>query len=197
MVQSKINKILADIDKKKLELLKEYEKLKQKYGFSFEEKKIVFNTKIKQYHKTLKESVVKYIFSAQLRHLISAPLIYMMIIPVSILDIFLLIYQQVCFRLYGIPLVKRRNYIVYDRKHLSYLNWLQKFNCIYCSYVNGLFSYAVEIAGRSERYRCPIKHARKLDTRHSQQKNFVDYGDAEWFKVCFNNRNGNAFGEEE
>jgi hypothetical protein len=73
------------------------------------------------------------------------PFIYMMIIPTLIIDIFLFVYQQTCFRLYGIPLVKRRDYITAERKHLDYLNWIQKINCLYCSYVNGIFSYAVEV----------------------------------------------------
>jgi hypothetical protein len=73
------------------------------------------------------------------------PFIYAMIVPTIILDIFLFVYQNICFRLYGIPLVKRGEYISSERKHLDYLNWIQKINCLYCSYVNGIFSYAVEI----------------------------------------------------
>ena len=145
-MQSKINKLLADIEKKKQDLIKEYEKLKKEYGFSLEKGKIIFDEKRKQYNKAFKESVARYIFSAQLRHIISMPFIYLMIVPAIFLDIFLFIYQHICFRLYRIPLVKRKDYIIYDRRYLSYLNWFQKFNCLYCSYVNGLFSYAVEIA---------------------------------------------------
>jgi hypothetical protein len=69
-----------------------------------------------------------------------------MIIPALIIDAFLFIYQNTAIRLYGIPLAKRSDYIVNDRQQLAYLNWIQKFNCMYCSYVNGLFSYAVEVA---------------------------------------------------
>jgi len=89
------------------------------------------------------------------------PFIYGMFIPGIILDLSLFIYQQTAFRLYGIPLVRRSEYIQYDRKHLSYLNLIQKINCLYCSYMNGLFSYAVEVGGRTEKYWCPIKAARK------------------------------------
>ncbi|MDF1682622.1 MAG: hypothetical protein P1U46_02605 [Patescibacteria group bacterium] len=90
------------------------------------------------------------------------PFIYTMFIPVMFLDIFLFIYQQTAIRLYGIPLTRRRDYITYDRKHLDYLNFIQKFNCLYCSYVNGFLSYAVEVAGRTEKYWCPIKSAKKM-----------------------------------
>jgi hypothetical protein len=105
----------------------------------------------------------------------------MMIIPAVILDLFLFLFQQTCFRLYWIPLVKRGEFLSTERKHLDYLNWIEKINCLYCSYVNGMFSYAVEVWGRTEKYWCPIKHARKLKTIHDWQKHFADYGDAEWF----------------
>ena len=94
-------------------------------------------------------------------------------------------YQQTAMRLYRIPLVKRSDYITLERKHLDYLNWVEKLNCIYCSYVNWLFAYAVEIAWRTEKYWCPIKHAKKMTSSHNWEKYFADYGDADWFKEVF------------
>ncbi len=60
-----------------------------------------------------------------------------------------------------------------------HLNSLERFNCIYCGYVNGLLAYAREIAARTEQYWCPIKHARKIIGRHSRYHNFIDFGEAE------------------
>jgi hypothetical protein len=59
-----------------------------------------------------------------------------MLLPAFILDIFLFIYQNTAIRLYKIPLAKRSDYIVFDRGQLAYLNWIQKIDCIYCSYFN-------------------------------------------------------------
>lgn len=56
---------------------------------------------------------------------------------------------------------------------------------MYCSYVNGLLSYAAEVAWRTEKYWCPIKHARRLETTHSWQKYFADYGDADGFREVY------------
>jgi hypothetical protein len=122
---------------------------------------------------------------SQIRHIISMPFIYSMIIPAVILDIFLFIFQNICFRLYWIPLVKRTDFISAERKYLDYLNWIQKINCLYCSYVNGIFSFAVEIWWRTEKYWCPIKHAKKNNTFHNWQDHFADYWDAEWFQKNF------------
>lgn len=181
-MKSRINQLLTEIENRREELKEEYTKLRKKYNFEFLKWKIIFSKQAKEDNKKKKKSLVDTIFSARVREILSIPFIYGMIIPALILDIFLFVFQQTAFRLYKIPLVKRRDYIVWDRKHLDYLNPLQKLNCLYCSYVNGIFSFAVEVWGRTEKYWCPIKHARKLKTRHGWQKHFADYGDAEGFK---------------
>ncbi len=125
--------------------------------------------------------------NVQFRNLLSAPFIYGMFFPALFLDICLEIYHQICFRLYKIPLVKRKDYIIFDRTHLAYLNIYEKFNCLYCSYFNGLIAYATEIAGRTERYWCPIKHAQRLKQTHSQYTHFVEYLDAESYRENLEN----------
>ena len=103
------------------------------------------------------------------------------IIPLVLLDLFVTIFQAACFPAYGIPKVKRSEYLVFDRSHLGYLNALQKRNCAYCSYANGLIAYVREIASRIEQYWCPIKHAKRLSGVHSRYAGFVEFGDAEGF----------------
>jgi len=72
--------------------------------------------------------------------------------------------------------------VVIDRHALIYLNLIEKINCVYCGYFNGLISYTQEIAARTEQYWCPIKHARKKASLHSRYRKFLEYGDAETFK---------------
>jgi hypothetical protein len=132
--------------------------------------------------KEWKIGVLKTISSIKLSELISAPIIYAMIIPLVAFHFFLEVYHQVCFRLYGIPLVKSRKYFVYDRHLLPYLNWVEKVNCLYCSYGNNLMQYGVEILGRTERYWCPIKYAKKVKNYHSQYTKFAGYLDAKDFR---------------
>jgi hypothetical protein len=111
----------------------------------------------------------------------------MMIVPVVILDIFVTIYQAVAFPLYHIPKAKRRDFIIYDRQFLDYLNLIQKAHCLYCTYANGLLAYAVEIAGRTERYWCPIKAAHKPKFNHGWYSEFADYGNPEEWQEKLNN----------
>ena len=82
----------------------------------------------------------------------TAPAIYGLIIPVVFLDLFVSLYQFICFGVYKIPKVKRSKYISLDRKKLAHLNTVQKFNCLYCDYANGILAYVSEVAGRTEWY---------------------------------------------
>lgn len=52
----------------------------------------------------------------------------------------------------GKKFLKRSDYIGFDRHYLGYLNPVEKLNCVYCSYVNGLMQYASAIEGRTEFY---------------------------------------------
>jgi hypothetical protein len=95
----------------------------------------------------------------------------------------LTIYQAVCFPIYGIPKARRADFILLDRRRLAYLNLIEKLNCEYCSYANGIFAYATEVAARTEQYWCPIKHALRMKGVHSRYQNFFDYGDAEGYRT--------------
>ena len=104
------------------------------------------------------------------------PIIWICLVPVF-LDLSVTFYQIICFPIYGMPKVKRSEYIIIDRHSLQYLNIIEKLNCSYCGYFNGLIAYIQEIAARTEQYWCPIKHARKLAAIHSRYHKFLEYGD--------------------
>lgn len=116
------------------------------------------------------------------RYIMSMPFIYGMMIPSLIFHASIEVYHQVCFRLYGIPLVYGKDYFVYDRQLLSQLNIFERINCIYCSYVNNLIRYSAEIGGRTERYWCPIKYHHRISNQHSQYDKFVSCSDPKKFR---------------
>jgi hypothetical protein len=124
-------------------------------------------------------------FLARSRPLVvlTAPVIYLGWIPFLLLDLFVTVYQAICFPVYRIPKVRRADYLVFDREDLPYLNLIEKFNCFYCSYGNGVVAYAREVAARTEQYWCPIKHARRIVAAHERYPKFFDYGDAEAFRA--------------
>ena len=103
-----------------------------------------------------------------------------------LLDVSVMIYQFVCFPIYGIPKVARDEYLVFDRGVLAYLNTIEKIGCIYCSYANGLLAMITEIASRTEQHFCPIKHARRLATTPSRYDKYLPYGDARAYRAKAN-----------
>jgi len=100
------------------------------------------------------------------------------VLPFLLLDAAVAVFQLVCFPIYGIPKVRRKDYLVFDRGRLAYLNTIEKIGCVYCSYANGLLGLVTEIAARTEQHFCPIKHARRLVKMHSRYAKFLPYGDA-------------------
>ncbi|HKY19873.1 MAG TPA: hypothetical protein VJM31_01525 [Vicinamibacterales bacterium] len=130
----------------------------------------------------LKQSIPSYLLESRPLNVLAAPIIYSMIVPIALLDIWMSLYQWICFPLFGIPRVHRRDYIVVDRHKLTYLNGIEKLNCIYCGYANGVFAYAREVTGRTETYWCPIKHAKRTRDAHRYYDDFAAYGDAPGYK---------------
>ncbi len=147
-----------------------------------EQGRIVFEEELLRRHRELKTALSKYLLNANPLAVITAPFIYAVIVPLLLLDLFVSVYQAVCFPAYGISKVKRADYFIFDRGHLAYLNAIEKLNCAYCSYANCLIAYVREIAARTEQYWCPIKHARRVIGSHPRYAMFDDYGDAEGYQ---------------
>ena len=108
---------------------------------------------------------------------VTAPVIYFGIVPIVLLDIFTTVYQTLCFNDYGIKKVARKDYILMDRHNLPYLNFVERLNCDYCSYFNGVIAYAREVGGRTELHFCPIRNATLRKHPHAEYKNFAANGD--------------------
>ncbi len=165
--------------------LPDVEKLEEKIESEFYELrkgKVWFSEKIKREHRLLKTSLASYVLHSRFFAVLTAPFIYICIIPFALLDLFVSTYQAVCFPVYGIPKARRRDYMAIDRNKLRYLNALEGLNCMYCSYANGLLAYVVEIAGRTEQHWCPIKHARRIQHAHDRYSHFLPYGDASAYR---------------
>lgn len=128
-------------------------------------------------HHLYKKSLWPYLRDVHPLVILTAPVIYACAIPFFMLDLAVTLYQVICFPVYGIAKVRRADHLVFDRGRLRYLNAIEKLGCVYCSYATGLLSYVVEVAARTEKHFCPIKHARRLAQPHAHYAEFVPYGD--------------------
>ncbi len=152
---------------------------RREFQYSLHRGKVVFKQGIRRLQRKHRVGLWQYLRQTPLVYIMSAPVIYGMIVPLVILDLSITIYQHICFRVYGVPRVCRAHYLVIDRHHLAYLNVIEKINCIYCGYSNGLLAYAREISARTEQFWCPIKHAQRMLDTHHRASRFFDYGDAQ------------------
>jgi hypothetical protein len=165
------------------EIEAELAKRREELRFRIENRRIVFEEEVLRVQRAIKVGLARYIRDANPLIMLVSPVIYSLIVPIALLDLWVMAYQAICFPIYRIPKVRRRDYLVFDRHHLAYLNSLEKINCAFCSYANGTIAFVREVASRTEVYWCPIKHARRVLGPHPHYQGFADFGDAEAFRA--------------
>jgi hypothetical protein len=174
-----VERLVAHLHAVEAELARDVEEQQQRWRYRVHAGRIWFDEEVRLAHARLRQSVPAYIREGSLLSLITAPVSYSLIVPLVTLDLWISAYQWICFPIYGIARVPRRAFFVFDRRKLAYLNGIEKVNCTFCSYANGLIAYVREVAARTEHYWCPIKHAHVPAAPHGRYHRFFDYGDAE------------------
>jgi hypothetical protein len=177
-----LDSLLDRMQQLEKELLRELQRKQTEFSYKVQQKKVRFTAEADALNKTFRLRLSRFLGQSRFLVLLTTPVIWSVLVPIAFLDLAVSIYQTICFPIYGIPKVRRGDYVLLDRHRLSYLNAIEKLNCEYCAYANGIFGYVVEVAGRTEQYWCPIKHALRIKSMHSRYKNFFDYGDAEHYR---------------
>ena len=181
VLMEKMRSVEAEIE---TELARRQEELR----FRFENNRIVFEDEMLRVHRAIKTRVSRYLSQANPLIMLTAPAHDSLLIPIALLDIFVIIIRQPAFQYTkkNPTSSRRRDYLIFDRHHLAYLNIIEKINCAYCSYANGAISFAREVAARTEVYWCPIKHARRILGPHPHYQGFADFGDADEYRKQLN-----------
>ena len=141
-----------------------------------------FDEEVRRRHKRFRQSIPAFLRDGTLGNLLTTPVIYSLALPFLLLDLWVSAYQAICFPIYGIAGVRRGSHFTIDRHKLAYLNGIEKANCLYCSYAEGVVGYVREVLARTEQYWCPIKHGRDVPVPHDHYQLFFDYGDAEGYR---------------
>ena len=176
---SRLKELLSEIQALEERVADEIGKEADEFGYSIRRGRIRFEKEVRVRHRNLTKKIKDYFAECTWLGLLASPIVYSLIVPVFIFDVFIFFYQHLCFPVYKIPKVRRADYIFMDRHKLQYLNLIERFNCLYCGYVNGFIAYVQEVGARSEQYWCPIKHAQKMENCHSRYHGFLAYGDAD------------------
>ncbi len=180
-MNGKVQQIIDQITKLEDELNAALAEQKGRLRYQVDGRRVVFERALRDAHQRVKLGVFRWFLTVRPQNYLTMPVIYGAAIPLVLFDLCVSLYQLSCFPVYGVPKVKRADYIVFDHQHLAYLNIIEKSHCLYCSYAVGMMAYTSEIIARTEQYFCPIKHARKVPAPHSRYARFLDYGDGEDF----------------
>jgi len=182
MSDNKIKQMIDDIEAMKAKLVEEIQHQEDQFVYEIKNGSVKFENDILEKQRKNMKSLWQWFREIPLSHLLSSPLIYAMIIPAFFLDVMLFLYVKVVGKVFKFDFPKRNMYIVFDRQYLGYLNIMEKLNCMYCSYFNGLMAYASAIASRTEYYFCPIKHAKKIAYDHKYYNRYFSYGDEDRYQ---------------
>lgn len=178
----RIEELAGEIVRLQGELDREIFRRRKDLGWRLHEGLVEFEHGVTLEHRRLRMSLSSFLKAAPILTVLTAPVIYSLVIPIALIDLWASIYQAVCFRAYRLARVPRRDYLVFDRSKLRYLNRIEALNCRFCEYANGVIAYVREIASQTEQYWCPIKHALKVTAPHTRYQAFADYGDAEGYR---------------
>lgn len=165
------------------ELDREIEKRRTTLGWRLKAGLVEFEEGVVTEHRRLRRSVGGFLGRSSIGTVATAPVIYSLIIPLVLIDLWVSLYQAVCFRAWRIARAPRSQYVVLDRGRLAYLNGIEAVNCVFCEYANGVIAYVREVASRTEQYWCPIKHALRITEPHERYAAFLEYGDAEGYRA--------------
>jgi len=179
---SDIGKLLEDMRDLQEQLEQFFDEAREKFRYTLEDGRVRFSFEVQQLQRRYRVSSFRYLLNADWRSVATAPVIYSMIVPLVLLDLGFTVYQHICFRAYGLPRVRRRDYQVNDRHRLAYLNTIEKVNCTYCGYGNGVLAYTREIISRTEQYWCPIRQAHRVIDAHRRYPQFFAFGDAQGYQ---------------
>ena len=177
-----IQDLIEQINRLEKDLIEEFRKKEEEFYYKVKGKRVLFEEATRRYHKTLATRLGPYITQAAFFHILTVPIIWSCLVPALFLDLSVTLFMLICFPIYQVPKVKRSDYIIIDRHSLSYLNIIEKINCCYCGYFNGLIAYIREIAGRTEQFWCPIKHAQDTPAASDRYSKFLEYGDTENYR---------------
>jgi len=181
-MDDKLDSLLGRMQELEKEVMQELKRKEADFLYEVRQKKVRFTEEATARHTRLRKRIHRYIMDSTFLVLLTAPMIWACLIPFVLLDVVVTVYQATCFWIYGIPKVRRCDYLLLDRHRLAYLNFIEKLNCEYCAYGNGVLAYVTEVAARTEQYWCPIKHALRMKSMHSRYRFFFDYGDAEHYR---------------
>ena len=103
MANNALDEILAQLRATQRELDREIDRLltegREQFRYTLERGRVVFERGMRSLHRERRKGLLRYLREAPIAFILSAPLIYGMLIPLVALDLAVTIFQHVCFRI--------------------------------------------------------------------------------------------------
>ena len=109
-MNEQIRQILSQISRLEDDLQQLLSEQQEAFNYRLEGTKVFFEQNIRVAQQRLKTGIIKFLLDSQPRNVVSAPFIYSVFFPVLLLDMWLSLYQALCFPLYRMSKVKRSQY---------------------------------------------------------------------------------------
>jgi hypothetical protein len=104
-MNQRIAGIVAQIHALESDLEVEFARRRMELAFTVKKGVVRFEEHVLKRHRELKTRLSRYILGARPLLILATPVIYSLLIPFVLLDLFISVYQFVCFRLFGLPTV--------------------------------------------------------------------------------------------
>jgi hypothetical protein len=103
---TQLDELLERLRSVEAEIEAELTKRREELRFHLENRRIVFEQEVLRIHRELKTRATRYLIDANPLMILTAPVIYSLIVPITLLDLFVMAYQAICFPICRIPKVR-------------------------------------------------------------------------------------------
>jgi hypothetical protein len=85
------------------DLKREVKDQQRRWQYRVHRGRVWFDKELRETHRRLRQSIPAYILEGNLLSLLTAPIIYSLLLPLVLLDLWVTLYQSICFPIYGMP----------------------------------------------------------------------------------------------
>ncbi len=110
-MKDRIEELIERIRHLNAELTEELQRKAREYFYEIRDRKIWFDRKVRREHRGMATPLLRYIREASLMTVLTAPVVLAGLPIALLMDLFITVYQHICFRVYGVPLVRRAAYV--------------------------------------------------------------------------------------
>ena len=90
------------------DLRRDVEAQQQRWHYTVHRRRVRFDHELRDAHRRLKLGIAAYIRHGSVFSLLTAPLIYSLLLPLALLDLWVTLYQWICLPIYGVARVSRK-----------------------------------------------------------------------------------------